>query len=108
MLSIQAVPYKETTFMSHPRPTKTIGFIAPYLGGVYFGAVLAGAQAAARRQGIRLIIMQAPPQEVYRLRLALDIVDGWISVIDTCGIEQFTQAGVPVVTISAASPGLPG
>jgi DNA-binding LacI/PurR family transcriptional regulator/anti-anti-sigma regulatory factor len=93
--------------MRRNKPIGTIGYLSPYLGGVYFGGILAGVSQAARQRGLRLLVVQGIPQEVYRSRLAWDLIDGWIVVVETEGIELLAQTGVPVVTVSKHIAGLP-
>jgi DNA-binding LacI/PurR family transcriptional regulator/anti-anti-sigma regulatory factor len=93
--------------MRRNKPIGTIGYLSPYLGGVYFGGILAGVSQAARQHGLRLFAVQGTPQEVYRSRLAWDLIDGWIVVVETEGIELIARAGVPVVAVSKHISGLP-
>jgi DNA-binding LacI/PurR family transcriptional regulator/anti-anti-sigma regulatory factor len=92
--------------MSYARPTRTIGILTPHLGGVYNGSVIAQAHQEARRHGVRLIVVQESPGSVARSRLAWDLVDGWIVVSNTEGVELLAAAGVPIVTVSSMVPGL--
>jgi DNA-binding LacI/PurR family transcriptional regulator/anti-anti-sigma regulatory factor len=93
--------------MTHPQPTGTIGFVTPFVSGIYFGSVLAGAEQAARRHGLRLLVFQESLAELSRVSLARDRVDGWVVVLNTEGIEQFAHSGAPVVTVSTPVPNLP-
>jgi DNA-binding LacI/PurR family transcriptional regulator/anti-anti-sigma regulatory factor len=93
--------------MAHPKPTGTIGFVAPFVSGVYFGSVLAGVGQAARRQGLRLLVFQESLAELSHSGLARDRVDGWIVVLNTEGVEQLAQSGAPVVTVSTPEPDVP-
>jgi DNA-binding LacI/PurR family transcriptional regulator/anti-anti-sigma regulatory factor len=93
--------------MIHPKPTGTIGFVAPFVSGVYYGNVLAGAGQAARRHGLRLLVFQESLDELSRVGLAREQVDAWIVVLNTDGIEQLAQFGAPIVSVSASAPGLP-
>ena len=92
--------------MAQPKPTGTIGFVAPFVSGIYYGSVLAGAAQAARRRGLRLLVFQESLAELARARLARDRVDAWIVVLNTEGIEQLAQIGAPVVAVSTPVPGL--
>jgi DNA-binding LacI/PurR family transcriptional regulator/anti-anti-sigma regulatory factor len=93
--------------MSHTKPLRTIGVLSPYLGGVFTGSVLIGATRAARRHGVRLITAQESPRGIYQSRLAWDMVDGWIALLDADGLELLVQTGRPVATISCVAPGVP-
>lgn len=93
--------------MTAPTPARTIGFLSPYVSGVYYGNVLAGASQAAQRRGARLIVFQESAERLARSRLAGDRVDGWIAVLDTAGVELIAGFGAPVVTISTPAPNLP-
>src|SRR5262245_23507150 len=93
--------------MTQSKPTGTIGFVAPFVSGVYFGTVLAGAGKAARLHGMRLLVFQESLAELSHSRLAHDQIDGWIVVLYTDGIEQFVHSGAPVVTVSTPVPDLP-
>ncbi len=89
------------------KPTGTIGFVAPFVSGIYFGTVLAGAGKAARLHGLRLLVFQESLAALSHSRLAHDQIDGWIVVLNTEGIERFAQSGAPVVTVSTPVPDLP-
>jgi DNA-binding LacI/PurR family transcriptional regulator/anti-anti-sigma regulatory factor len=93
--------------MTHSKPTGTIGFVAPFVSGIYYGSVLAGASQAARRHGLRLLVFQESLAELSRTRLAHNQIDGWIVVLNAEGVEQFVQSGAPVVTVSTPVPNLP-
>src|SRR5215471_8582510 len=93
--------------MTHSKPTGTIGVVAPFVSGIYFGTVLAGAGKAARLHGLRLLVFQESLTELSRSRLAHDQIDAWIAILYTDGIEPFVQSGAPVVTVSTPVPDLP-
>jgi DNA-binding LacI/PurR family transcriptional regulator/anti-anti-sigma regulatory factor len=93
--------------MSHTPLPRTIGILAPYLGGIYCGSVIIGAARAARRRGARLVVAQETPRGIYQSRLAWDVAEGWIAVLNTDGADLIAQAGVPVVTVSSLAPNLP-
>jgi DNA-binding LacI/PurR family transcriptional regulator/anti-anti-sigma regulatory factor len=88
-------------------PRGTIGFLAPSVAGTFFRTVLAGVYRVARQRDLRLVVVQARPCEIVGMGLALDRVDGWVSVFDTTGAEQLAATGAPVVTVSRHVPGLP-
>jgi DNA-binding LacI/PurR family transcriptional regulator len=79
--------------MAHSQPTGTIGFVAPYVSGIYFGNVLAGAGQAARRHGLRLLAFQESLAEMSRARLAWDQVEGWIVVLNTAARSWERRVG---------------
>lgn len=91
---------------------QTIGFLSPFLGGYYFGGVLNGVQRVVQQHGFRLIAIQrsleilGAPQDIRLHSLASDQIDGWIVVLNTAGIQEIAQQGMPIVTISALIPGL--
>ncbi|HEU5103130.1 MAG TPA: substrate-binding domain-containing protein [Roseiflexaceae bacterium] len=93
--------------MTAPTSTRTIAFLTPYVSGVYYGNVLAGASQAAQRRGTRLLVFQESAERLVRSRLAGDQIDGWIVVLDTAGIELIARLGAPIVTISTPTPDLP-
>ena len=93
--------------MADSQATRTIAFLSPYVSGIYYGNVLAGAIQAAQRHGVRLIVFQESAARLDRSRLAWDQIDGWIVVLGTTGIELIAQSGAPVVTISTPAPNVP-
>lgn len=93
--------------MADPNASRTIGFLSPYVSGIYYGNVLTGAIQAAHRHGARLVVFQESAAQLDQSRLAWDQIDGWVAVLDTAGIEQFAQAGAPLVTISTPAPNVP-
>jgi DNA-binding LacI/PurR family transcriptional regulator/anti-anti-sigma regulatory factor len=93
--------------MTAPTPAPTIAFLTPYVSGVYYGNVLAGASQAAQRRGARLIVFQESAERLARSRLAADQIDGWIAVLDTVGAELIARLGAPIVTISTPARNLP-
>jgi anti-anti-sigma regulatory factor len=93
--------------MAKSNATRTIGFVSPYVSGVYYGNVLTGAIQAAQRGGARLMVFQESAAQLERTRLAWDQIDGWIVVLATDGSDQLARAGAPVATISTPAPNLP-
>ena len=93
--------------MAASKATRTIAFLSPFVSGIYFGNVLAGAVQAAQRHGVRLMVFQESAARLDRSRLAWDEIDGWIVVLDTTGIELIVQSGAPVVNPCSA-PTVPG
>src|SRR5215216_4980147 len=93
--------------MADPNTARTIGFLSPYVSGIYYGNVLTGAKQAAQQHGVRLLVLQDSAARLADSRLAWDQIDGWVAVLDTTGVERIAQAGVPVVTISTPAPNIP-
>ncbi|HEU5089197.1 MAG TPA: hypothetical protein VFT99_17190, partial [Roseiflexaceae bacterium] len=92
--------------MSNAPLPPTIGLATPHLSGVYCGAIIVAAQREAQRQGVRLIVIQGSPYDIVQSRLACDVVQGWIAVLDTNGVALMAESGVPVVTISSLVPNI--
>jgi diguanylate cyclase (GGDEF)-like protein/PAS domain S-box-containing protein len=93
--------------MHTQQPPRIIALITPHLGGVFNGTIIASAYRQARQHGARLIVLQELPEAVHRLRLAYDLVEGWLVLSKLNGVEQIAMTGVPVVTISGIAAGLP-
>jgi PAS domain S-box-containing protein len=81
------------------RPT-TIGIISPDLGSIYFGSLFFGMYTVAHPRGVRLLAIQATPDEVAAKRLAWEQVDGWLIAVDTTGAQQLERSQKPIVTVS--------
>lgn len=82
---------------------RAIGIMCPDVWGAYFCQVLGGIQSAARRFGYRVIAISSSPRDIHRLKLARNLIDGWIAAVDPTGLELFLDGGQPVVTISVPS-----
>jgi diguanylate cyclase (GGDEF)-like protein/PAS domain S-box-containing protein len=93
--------------MSKTSRPQTIGLITPFIGGVFSSQIIGGVYRRLRQHDAQLIVVQESPQTVHQLRLAHDLVDGWLVVSRTAGAEQIAAEGAPVVTISSIVPGLP-
>ena len=93
--------------MARAHPPRTLGLLAPYLGGIYFSTIILSAYETARRHGARLVVIKESPRQLAQSRLAWDHVDGWIVAPGTDGVEQMVEAGAVVVTLSARVPGVP-
>lgn len=78
----------------------TIGYYAPYVGGQFFRQVRTGAYREIERLGARLLVVQMPIAEVTRLRIAHQVVDGWISVLNASGVVGLQELGRPVVVVA--------
>jgi DNA-binding LacI/PurR family transcriptional regulator/anti-anti-sigma regulatory factor len=87
--------------MTRPR---TIGIVARYPYGFFFNTVLLGAQAAARRHGADLLVVQGSPASVAAAQLARNQVDAWIALTHMEGLEQLLAQGKPAVAIGAVPP----
>src|SRR4051794_2421916 len=90
---------RRSQLMADSKATRTLGFVAPFVSGIYFGNVLTGAIQSAQKHGVRLVIFQESAARLDRSRIAWDQVDGWIVVLDTAGVELIAQSGAPMVTI---------
>jgi diguanylate cyclase (GGDEF)-like protein len=93
--------------MDKQHPPLTIGLMTPHLGGVFNGSIIANTYQHLRRRGVRLIVVQESPEAVGRLRLAQELVHGWLVLSNVAGVAQLAATGVPVVTISSLVPGVP-
>src|SRR6266545_4396462 len=80
------------------RPT-TIGIISPDLGSIYFGSLFFGMYSVAHPCGVRLLAIQATPDQVAKKRLAWEQVDGWLVTVDTIGMRQLEPSHKPSVTV---------
>src|SRR5215213_705294 len=91
-------------------PRQTIGVIARYLGGYYFGGLLTGIQQVARKAGVPLIVID---QDLGDLQLPLfssDTVAGWIVLHpfehDRANLAALCAAGKPVVMVPVPLEGI--
>jgi signal transduction histidine kinase/DNA-binding LacI/PurR family transcriptional regulator/CheY-like chemotaxis protein len=96
----------------------TIGVLSPLLGGFYFGSLLNGVHAIARRHGARVIAIQAldawvPHSEhaapTAEYPMAWDHVDGWVVILQAANmrtVRHIKAAGKPIVTLSVTVPEL--
>jgi DNA-binding LacI/PurR family transcriptional regulator/anti-anti-sigma regulatory factor len=85
---------------------RTVGFTALYTGGSYYGAILEGVYRSAQRHSVRMVAVQYQADAPLPDALGLDVIDGWIVVLDDARIAQLARSGRPVVGISS-SPGQP-
>ncbi|KYF75010.1 LacI family transcriptional regulator [Sorangium cellulosum] len=85
---------------AHPaaRP-RTVGIIAPFLAGQFWGPVVNGIHESAQRRGYRTLVLRGTPHEVQAPSLAREQVDGWIVIIELHGLEELARAGVPFITV---------
>ncbi|HYP86726.1 MAG TPA: substrate-binding domain-containing protein, partial [Polyangiaceae bacterium] len=86
-----------------------IGVLAPYTGGFYYGAVMAGIQRAAASRGASVVAIQSTglellwPDEPGEQFLAMDAIDGWLAVNEFEGAaftSRVRARGVPLVHIN--------
>ncbi|WP_437967446.1 substrate-binding domain-containing protein [Sorangium sp. So ce260] len=80
---------------------RTIGVVAPFLSGAFWGPTLIGIHEAAQQRGFRTLALRGTPSEVQAPSLAREQVDGWIVIIEYGGLDAFVRAGVPLVTLGA-------
>src|SRR3954466_32326 len=77
----------------------TIGIISPDLGSIYFGSLFFGMYSVAQPHGVRLLAIQATPDDVAAKRLAWEQVDGWLVAVHTTGIAHLGRSQKPIVTV---------
>lgn len=87
-----------------PSSAPVVGLIAPYITGVYYGAILSGVQQAARNSGAGLAVIHQPAGSHFPLRIAHHEIDGWIVTLNTHDCEPLAESGKPLVTISVPLP----
>ncbi|WP_437957941.1 substrate-binding domain-containing protein [Sorangium sp. So ce119] len=80
---------------------RTVGVIAPFLSGAFWGPVLIGIHESARQRGLRTLVLRGTPPEVQAPSLAREQVDGWIVIIEFEGLEELARAGIPLITLGA-------
>ncbi|WP_437278642.1 substrate-binding domain-containing protein [Sorangium sp. So ce375] len=85
----------------------TLGIVAPFLSGAFWGPILIGIHESAQRRGIRTLVLRGTPSEVRAPSLAREQVDGWIVVIEFGGLEELARAGVPFITLGARPAEIP-
>ncbi|WP_437906016.1 substrate-binding domain-containing protein [Sorangium sp. So ce327] len=87
---------------AHPaaRPP-TLGVVAPFLSGAFWGPILLGIHESAQRRGIRTLVLRGTPSELLVPSLAREQVDGWLVIIEFGGLEALADAGVPFITLGA-------
>src|SRR5579859_3276532 len=84
---------------------RAIGLITSHTWGRFFDLVLAGIQTVARQHHVDVIALQMSPGDVARTAIARDLVDGWLLLSFTTGIEHLQAQQKPIVTISTRVPG---
>jgi diguanylate cyclase (GGDEF)-like protein len=95
-----------------------IGVLSPFIGGAYYGGLLAGVAQAAARVGDRVVAIQTLDAGSYMADghvpaefmppIAWDHVRGFIVVVDAVNVTQLRQiraAGKPLVVIGHRYPG---
>jgi len=94
--------------VSH-KPLPVIGVLAPYTGGFYYGAVMAGIQRVAAERGAAVVAIQSTglelfwPDEPGNQFLAMNAVDGWLAVNEFDAPEftaQIRARGIPIVHVN--------
>jgi diguanylate cyclase (GGDEF)-like protein len=96
-----------------------IGVLAPFVGGTYYGRLVAGVQAAARAAGRRLIAIQTLDaaadltvnggNPAFEAPVARDHIGGFIAFADAVDRDYLLaleRAGKPVVLVGHSVPGL--
>src|ERR1041384_2517534 len=95
------------------RRSRVIGVLAPYTGGFYYGAVLAGIQRAAAARGAAVGAIHSTglelfwPDEPGEQFLALEAVDGWLAVNEfesPAFTQQIRARGLPLVHVNDRPP----
>ena len=97
----------------------TIGVLSPFLGGPYFGGIIAALGRSVRRVGGNTIAIQTldagaesadfPGQPDFRHPVAWQHISGFIVIIDATSqnyLESLQAAGKPVVVVSHEYPDL--
>jgi len=99
-----------------PGPARrTVGVLAPVVGGFYFGAVIAGIARACRAGGHRVVAVQTyraglerePVVTADDVPVALDAVDGLVVLSGALPPERLAaieRSGIPVVLVSDEVP----
>ncbi|XXX76820.1 substrate-binding domain-containing protein [Sorangium sp. So ce134] len=98
------VPGAEARRAGAPRGAagqRTIGVVAPFLSGAFWGPLLIGVHESAQRRGHRTVVLRGTPSEVQAHALAREQVDGWIVVVEFDGLAELARVGVPLVTLGA-------
>jgi diguanylate cyclase (GGDEF)-like protein len=98
---------------------KAIGVLAPFVGGTYYGRLVAGVQAAAAAAGRRLIAIQTLDaaadltvnggNPAFEAPVAWDHISGFIAFTDAVDrdyLRALKRAGKPVVLVGHSLPGV--
>lgn len=92
------------------RRSRVIGVLAPYTGGFYYGAAMAGIQRAATARGAAVVAIQSTglellwPDEPGEQFLALEAVDAWLAVNEfesPAFTQQIRARGTPLLYVNA-------
>lgn len=99
------------------RSWRTIGVVTPYLGGFYFGGVVAGVTRAAARAGLRVVAVQTfptrlardqhPPSALPGSPGALDLMDAIVVVTEAMApdaLGRLVDEGRPLVLVGTDAP----
>ena len=89
--------------MKNQKSLRTIGVLSPYLGGFYYGELIAQLHRTAQENGVRLLSIRAGRRRPMSVSLALDHVDGFIIWQDSISADQLKvilDCGKPVVSMA--------
>lgn len=89
------------------QPGYTVGVFSPALGGDFWAMAVAGVQDVINREGGRVIAVSGPPETLGASVVANNLVDGWVVIYNTDGIEHLSSTGKPIVLVNASVAGLP-
>jgi signal transduction histidine kinase/DNA-binding LacI/PurR family transcriptional regulator/ActR/RegA family two-component response regulator len=78
----------------------------PALGGYYFGGIFAGVQRTAYLRGYQVLAFKGRPYDLVMAPFARDLVQGWVLIHDSEGLEQLARQRLPFVTVATHVPGL--
>jgi DNA-binding LacI/PurR family transcriptional regulator len=81
----------------------TLGVLAPFLGGVYLGELVAQIHRSARASGMRVIAIRTGGLGAFDLPLSSAHVDAWIVVmqsVTSAHLAALADSGKPVAAIS--------
>ncbi len=87
-------------------PPPIIGVAMTYLGGYYFGGIFTGVQRAAYQRGYQVLALKGRPCHLVAMPIARDIVQGWVLIHDSEGMEQLARQGLPFVSVATHVLGL--
>src|SRR5215213_5242715 len=84
-----------------------IGVVMHALGGYYDGGIFTGVQRAAYARGYQVLALKGRPPDLVAAPFARDIVQGWVLIHESEGLEQLVQQGLRFVTVATHVPGRP-
>lgn len=82
----------------------TIGVIAPFVDGDYFGPLVMGIQHIVQQYGAKLLVYRGVPSDLQSSQLATNHVTGWIAAARISGIRAVVPLSTPLVVIAARRP----